>query len=151
MHRITTLRCLCGAQLDEVDTDTGIAIACRECGSAENWPEHITNPAPDQEAEQVPTPDTHDDALTRDDALTAANVLFHLNKELGYENIEWWSPDHLREMLDRVPDAKGQQQIQTAIRVVKAMNAQWGYSDSVGYAPITVSRYADDLPEVSHG
>ncbi|MBF6302277.1 hypothetical protein IU459_32760 [Nocardia amamiensis] len=43
MRRITTLRCLCGAQLDEVDTDTGIAIACRDCGSAEAWPEHITD------------------------------------------------------------------------------------------------------------
>lgn len=43
MRRITTLRCLCGAQLDEVDTDTGISIACSDCGSAEAWPEHITD------------------------------------------------------------------------------------------------------------
>jgi hypothetical protein len=147
MHRITTLMCLCGAQLDEVDTDTGIAIACNECGAAETWPEHITH---QEETEPMP-PTPTDCPITHDDVHTAANVLAHLNKMLGYEDIEWWSPDHLREITTRVPDPKGRAQIATAIRVVKAMNARWGYSDSDGYAPISVRRYAADLPEVSNG
>lgn len=41
MHRITTLECLCGAPLDEIDTDHGIAFACPDCGR-DTWPEHIT-------------------------------------------------------------------------------------------------------------
>lgn len=46
MRRITGLRCLCGAPIDEVDTDHGLTMVCRECGTSETWPEHITDPAP---------------------------------------------------------------------------------------------------------
>ena len=46
MRRTTGLRCLCGAAIDETDTDTingpGIALTCLECGTAETWPEHLT-------------------------------------------------------------------------------------------------------------
>ncbi|MFI6959674.1 hypothetical protein ACIBJI_40185 [Nocardia sp. NPDC050408] len=50
MRRVTGLECLCGAELDEVDTDDGIAMVCRECGTSESWLEHITeSTTPDQQ------------------------------------------------------------------------------------------------------
>ncbi len=45
MKRLTGMECLCGAHLDEVDTDDGLALVCPECGAAEAWPEHITESA----------------------------------------------------------------------------------------------------------
>ncbi|MGW5519084.1 hypothetical protein [Nocardia africana] len=85
--------------------------------------------------------------VTRADVELAANVLYHLNDALAYENTEWWSPRHLREITERVPDAKGKEQIATAIRVVQAMNERFGYDDTCGYAPITVRNWAAELPE----
>jgi hypothetical protein len=85
--------------------------------------------------------------VTRADAELAANVLYHLNDALAYVNTEWWSPNELRDITKRVPDAKGKEQIATAIKVVQAMNARHGYDDTCGYAPVTVRQYAESLTE----
>ncbi|MFE3195949.1 hypothetical protein ACFXHA_43605 [Nocardia sp. NPDC059240] len=52
MKRGTTLECLCGAHLNEVDTDGGLALVCPDCGAAENWPEHLTE-STNQRREEV--------------------------------------------------------------------------------------------------
>ncbi|MFE7744440.1 hypothetical protein [Nocardia sp. NPDC057455] len=90
--------------------------------------------------------DTPTPTVTRDEALLASKVLAGINSMLGYDAVEWWSPDHLRELIDRVPGEKGREQIRTTIRVLQAMLAERGYDDSVGYAPIVVRDWAEALP-----
>ncbi|WP_280412623.1 hypothetical protein [Nocardia asiatica] len=90
--------------------------------------------------------DTNAPTVTRNEALLASKVLAGINSMLGYGSVEWWSPNQLRELIDRVPEETGREQIRTTIRVLQVMLAERGHDDSVGYAPIVVRDWAEKLP-----
>lgn len=73
--------------------------------------------------------------LTLHDYLTAAKVLDHLNRKLGYTDDSWWSPEDLSAIAERVPSKSGREQIDLATRVILDMQRREGVNldDRIGY------------------
>ena len=85
--------------------------------------------------------------LTKHDYLTAANVIDHLNRKLSYVEYEWWSPEDLNAIQERVSDAKGYEQIDLTKRVIRDMQRRLDrrLDDRSGYAAQAIRTEADRL------
>ncbi|GAB18321.1 hypothetical protein GOEFS_051_00160 [Gordonia effusa NBRC 100432] len=91
--------------------------------------------------------------LTREDYLTAANVIDNINRRLGYVDNQWWSPIELRTIRERVDNVRGHELIDLAILTIQEMNAKSGlaYSnpDAIGYAAQAIRIQADNLNDAT--
>lgn len=71
---------------------------------------------------------------TYSDYLTAAKVIDHLNRKLGFVDYECWRPADLEEVKNVVPDPKGLEQIDLTIAVVRDMSTRTRFPDTIGYS-----------------
>ncbi|MGC5249637.1 hypothetical protein ACPXB3_22265 [Gordonia sp. DT219] len=88
--------------------------------------------------------------LTLRDYLTAAKVLDHLNRKLGYTDDSWWSPDDLSAISERVPAKSGREQIELATRVIRDMQHSEGLilDDRIGYCASAIRGSANQRWQV---